>query len=62
MCSSYKNLAAFEERRILSFGFVNLQNNQEQRIINDKLYFITAHLKEQPIARIQYFVPDGRKK
>lgn len=36
-------------------------DEQEQRAINEKLSFIAAHLKEQPIVRIQYFVPDERK-
>jgi hypothetical protein len=36
-------------------------DEQEQRAINERLAYIANHIKEQPEARIKYFVPDDRK-
>ncbi|MBQ8753416.1 MAG: hypothetical protein IJY46_08310 [Lentisphaeria bacterium] len=36
-------------------------DEQEQRIINERLAFIADHIHEHPEVRIKYFVPDDRK-
>ena len=36
-------------------------DEQEQRAINECLAYIANHIKEQPEARIKYFVPDEHK-
>ena len=36
-------------------------DEQEQRIINERLAFIADHIHEHPEVRIRYFVPDERK-
>ena len=36
-------------------------DEQEQRAINERLAYIANHIKEQPEARIKYFVPDEHK-
>ena len=36
-------------------------DEQEQRIINERLAFIADHIHEHPEVRIKYFVPDERK-
>ena len=36
-------------------------DEQEQRIINERLAFIADHIHEPPEVRIKYFVPDERK-
>ena len=36
-------------------------DEQEQRAINERLAYIADHIKEQPEARIKYFVPDEHK-
>ena len=36
-------------------------DEQEQRVINERLAYIADHIHEQPEVKIQYFVPDGRK-
>ena len=36
-------------------------DEQEQRAINERLAYITAHIHEQPEVRIKYFVPDEYK-
>ena len=37
-------------------------DEQEQRAINERLAYIADHIKEQPEARIKYFVPDEHKR
>ena len=36
-------------------------DEQEQRIVNERLAYIADHIYEQPEVRIKYFVPDERK-
>ena len=36
-------------------------DEQEQRVINERLAYIAEHIQEQPKVRIKYFVPDERK-
>jgi hypothetical protein len=36
-------------------------DEQEQRVINERLAYIADHIYEQPEVRIKYFVPDERK-
>ena len=36
-------------------------DEQEQRIINERLAFIADHIHEQPEVRIKYFVPNEHK-
>ena len=36
-------------------------DEQEQRVINERLAYIADHIHEQPEVRIKYFVPDERK-
>ena len=36
-------------------------DEQEQRIINERLAFIADHIHEHPEVRIKYFVPDEHK-
>ena len=36
-------------------------DEQEQKSINERLAYIANHIKEQPEARIKYFVPDEHK-
>ena len=36
-------------------------DEQEQRIINEKLAYIAEHINEHPEVCIKYFVPDERK-
>ena len=36
-------------------------DEQEQRVINERLAYLANHIKEQPVVRIQHFVPDERK-
>ena len=36
-------------------------DEQEQRVINERLAFIADHIKEYPKVRIKYFVPDKHK-
>ena len=36
-------------------------DEQEQRIINERLAFIADHIHEQPEVRTKYFLPDKRK-
>ena len=36
-------------------------DEQEQRVINERLAYIAEHIHEQPEVRIKYFVPDERK-
>ena len=36
-------------------------DEQEQRIINERLRYLLDHLEEQPEVHIKYFVPDAHK-
>ena len=36
-------------------------DEQEQRVINERLAYIADHIHEQPEVRIKYFVPDEHK-
>ena len=36
-------------------------DEQEQRVINERLAYIADHINEYPEVRIRYFVPDERK-
>ena len=36
-------------------------DEQEQRAINERLAYIADHIREQPVVRIKYFVPDEHK-
>ncbi|MBR5597274.1 MAG: hypothetical protein IKW30_07700 [Lachnospiraceae bacterium] len=52
--------SAIEETCRLTGSFKELDDNQKE-ILNEKLKFLSEHIKEQPLISITYFQPDELK-